>query len=123
MIELAWAAGFFDGEGNVGIGKRGRHWRKIVLTIAQTEPTTLHRFAAAVGFGKVRGPYARKNPLHRPVWYWSVEGPYRCEAVMSSLWPFLSDPKREQYAQALHVWQAYKASLTYTSLEEATNAG
>lgn len=57
--ELAWVAGFFDGEGYIGAsGVPGR--RTIEISIAQAStgelPTTLSRVARVMGVGSLRGP-------------------------------------------------------------------
>ena len=94
--ELAWAAGFFDGEGSIQLRKTG-----LQLYVGQTDPRPLERFAAAVGVGKVNGPYgpyARNGTPNtwKPMYAWQVGG-RKAEAVFALLQPFLSEPKREQY--------------------------
>ena len=91
----------------------GKRWKRIVVTVAQTEPTTLHRFAAAVGLGKVRGPYrVGSNPRWAQAWYWSVEGPERVGQVLDILWPYLSEPKRQQIEKCIDQWDEYQQSLS-----------
>jgi hypothetical protein len=63
--ELAWVAGFFDGEGYIGArGVPGR--RTIEISIAQASsgelPTTLSRVALVIGVGSLRGPRMLPNP-------------------------------------------------------------
>ena len=67
-LELAWAAGFFDGEGCVRWrtcketrNNRTREYGSFSLQIAQVHREPLDRFAAAVGAGKVYGPYQPKG--------------------------------------------------------------
>ena len=62
--ELAWAAGFFDGEGSVSYQRQcrkshSRAQRVISIDIFQTSGNqeVLERFQTAVGVGKVNGPY------------------------------------------------------------------
>ena len=52
--ELAWAAGFFDGEGCFCFSEAGQY---VCVSITQTEREPLDRFERAVGLGKVNGPY------------------------------------------------------------------
>lgn len=99
--ELAWAAGFFDGEGHVGYREQlgaGQSW---AVDIAQTEPNTLDRFHRAVGRGKIYGPYRHKNGRHNPYWRFTANGYERTQAIAGMLWAFLSEVKREQFAEAL----------------------
>jgi hypothetical protein len=104
QTEIAWAAGFFDGEGctsSRGTGSEGRWWY-INVQITQVERSTLDRFRAAVGVGTVRGPYTRKEKSDK------CHSHYRYDAhneeakrVIELLWPYLSDPKRAQHIAAL----------------------
>src|SRR5262245_61060169 len=53
--QLAWAAGFFDGEGCV-TSSDNRSARPM-LFITQHDPRVLRRFWKVIGQGKVYGPY------------------------------------------------------------------
>ena len=111
--ELSWAAGFFDGEGNFGSfiskandRKSGRK-RYIVAQIAQVDVRPLERFLRAVGLGSVHGPYIDKRPTHAPIYQWRYSGAIGCQQLTELLWPYLSEPKREQIEAA---WEKYHAS-------------
>lgn len=92
--ELAWAAGFVDGEGcftRSGVSKR--------LTINQIHPYVLQRFHRAVGgIGKVDGPWSHpsKGPNRKPIWVYSCSSLEHLQAVYAMLYEFLSPVKREQ---------------------------
>jgi hypothetical protein len=65
---VAWAAGFFDGEGNVSIDRRGL----VQLEVSQTVPEPLFALQEAFG-GHVRG----RDPgqaHHKEQWLWSIHG-------------------------------------------------
>lgn len=99
--ELAWAAGLFDGEGctRTAQGPR-RQYMKAWLTVSQNDRQVLDRFQAAVGVGKVYGPYAargRKNPQYQFV----VSDFPQVQAVVAMLWTWLSPVKRAQAKVAL----------------------
>lgn len=92
--ELAWAAGLFDGEGTATVcGGRGR----LALKMVDEEP--VRRFHAAVGRGKVYGPYRNDAATRRdgsprsPFFYWIAPGTVGADAA-AVLWPWLSSPKR-----------------------------
>lgn len=98
--ELAWAAGFFDGEGTVMW--RGRKRAELSLVVGQSDIRPLRRFQAAVGgLGTVRGPYFQKNPKHKPYWVFGVGSHKNTQAVVAMLWNWLSEPKREQALEAI----------------------
>ena len=94
--ELAWAAGFFDGEGTVLSRKRSK-WRELSLSVPQSETSTLRRFHAAVGgIGKLRGPYTTKikGRDFLPRYILHAYGLEDVQAILAMLWKWLSDPKK-----------------------------
>ena len=101
--ELAWAAGFFDGEGHVAsyIDREKYHGPYIRISITQTDTEVLDRFNKAVlGLGKVCGPYAEKNPNAKDKYILYVTSFEKVQAVMGLLWNFLSSIKRAQFKNA-----------------------
>lgn len=109
-LELAWAAGFFDGEGCISVRKekrlgkekrpgkgRGRDRVSLTVVINHCEPQPLERFFAAVGLGTIIGPITdNKRPNHQPYYRWCTHSTTVGLEVMEKLLPFLSDPKRNQ---------------------------
>lgn len=103
--ELAWAAGFFDGEGCF----RKHSGKYAQVTVNQIHPDPLERLRLALcGLGKVQGPYQPTGTrLHGEprslIWY------YRCtkwadvQAIYAMLYPFLGKVKREQGHSVLSV--------------------
>ena len=102
--QLAWAAGFFDGEGsihsansklkktypNVGITQVGAHGREL-----------LERFQNAVGgIGKIYGPY-KKTIAGNPRYQWETWGFEKSQAVIAMLWEFLGPVKRAKAKKIL----------------------
>lgn len=105
--ERAWAAGFFDGEGNTCFVSQGRN-RKLVVQVAQTDRRTLDRFRAAVGdLGTVYGPYDRKEANHSPVWRFDARSSVYSQQILALLWDYLSEVKREQATRAIQSWREY----------------
>jgi hypothetical protein len=99
-LELAWAAGFFDGEGTICTqGAKETTKRYLKIRVAHCEPQPLRRFADAVGLGNVTGPNAQKNPAWSPYYSWQLAGS-RAEQALERLRPFLSEPRLEQWARA-----------------------
>lgn len=90
QIELAWAAGLFDGEGNIG-KKTGTE--RIRLSVTQKERYVLDRFVIAVEEGKVGGPY---GPYSTSAHYRIQLSGTKALKVIDRLWPYLSEPKKEQ---------------------------
>jgi|SRR3989304_4224767 len=108
LLELAWAAGFFDGEGHTGAFKRKQGFWDLNLTVAQSRTEPLLRFSAAVhGMGRIYGPY-RYGGQRGPFWQWRATSFADAQAVFCLLWPFLSRPKREQ---GLKAFSSYRPDL------------
>jgi hypothetical protein len=110
MSELAWAAGFFDGEGYIGAvhvntqkGKYKGNWT-LQLSISQCDPYVLHRFREAVGgIGRITGPYSRKLPKRgNDRWVYRTNAS-QVEQVMDQIKPYLSPVKLAQLEKALEV--------------------
>jgi hypothetical protein len=101
--ELAWAAGFWDGEGSCGCyGKNDGRKRRasdtyLRASVNQNEREPLDRFLAVVGMGKIYGPYQRHEG--NPYWSYQLAGK-SAELLLGRLWPWLSGPKRRQYLAA-----------------------
>lgn len=94
-MELAWAAGFFDGEGCASV-HQGKYLR---MNVSQSDPRPLRRFAIVAGVGAVNGPYEQGGHGNKARYEWTVCGK-KAEVVADMLLPFLSEPKQEQIAKA-----------------------
>jgi|SRR5713101_3620263 len=113
-MERAWAAGFFDGEGSIGVGGRrlqpGAYYQpsmEIPQSSADGIPDSLLRFRDLVGAGSITGPHPPRNPWARlPSYRWELGGHQRVETVAGILWPFLGSVKRSQIEWALSLVHA-----------------
>lgn len=123
--ELAWAAGYFDGEGSTYVNRRkgvkhyGRENPSITtvttpcMSVCQVDRRTLDRFVSAIeSTRKIGGPYKPKTESSNPYFKWSLEGRPSVCATLTLLWPYLSDPKKEQ---ARRVWSELEKAKTKRS--------
>ena len=86
--ELAWCAGFFDGEGS-SVASSNR----INLSVSQKNPFLLYRFQKAIGgYG---GVYGSANGERRDEW--RVCNFEEVQFVMCQLWRWLGPFKKIQY--------------------------
>lgn len=98
-LELAWAAGFYDGEGGCYV-RKVRSYRALQLAVAQSDMQPLVRFQAAIGgFGWII-PLGPCRWAKRPRYKWYMYGRARIEAVTDMLWPYLCSAKRAQIISA-----------------------
>lgn len=112
--ELAWAAGFFDGEGSTIArtdGSRPRYHQLDVIVPQSGRdgvPDVLLRFQQAVlGLGTLDPP----NDVH--MHRWRNRGFEDAQATIALLWRFLSPVKRLQAASAMRAVAAQYASALY----------
>lgn len=88
---LAWAGGFFDGEGCFSICGEGLNAR-----ITHTDAALLRQFQSAVRFGKIYGPYKphRTSMGKKSQYVYTVSGFERVQALLATLWINLGSAKR-----------------------------
>lgn len=104
--ELAWAAGFFDGEGWIGVVNSGKNKTVLIQAqINQVDPQVLQRFAEAVRLGQVKGPKQPRNPNAQLQWRITFSG---SDAVLmiSRIWDYLSPVKLKQAQRAIDAWES-----------------
>ena len=101
--EIAWAAGFFDGEGHVKFRRKASAFQ---IQVGQKERETLERFQVAIGgFGRIN--FAPKTCLSDPnYWQLNISNQADVRAVYFCLLPYLSTPKRNQFLAAFEAWNA-----------------
>src|SRR5687768_1818337 len=102
--ELAWAAGFFDGEGHIRCDEDKKGRRYVQLSVAQVHTEVLEKFKRVVGdLGNIYGPYQYKNnPGNwQPRWKYSIGNFEGVQAIVGMLWKYLSPIKRRQAADSL----------------------
>ena len=121
-LELAWAAGLFDGEGHARFSlykKRG--YGQPQMTVSQCDREVLDRFKSAVGAGRIYGPYNRDGRGYnaRPMHTWTAGKFREIERVADLLWPYLSTPKRVQIKGMLDL---YAEQREQTMLKRGENA-
>lgn len=99
--EIAWAAGFFDGEGWSTARKQRSHLpRYFGVGVAQqgTPPLALLRFQDAIGCGNLQGPYRTKLGKDQYALEFYGKNAITC---LETLWPYLCAPKKHQAIVAL----------------------
>lgn len=106
--QLAWAAGFMDGEGHISARIDDGQIR---VFISQVHREPLDRFQKIVGVGRVSGPTVRPHPEWNDIYQYSATSFEDVQHIVASLWQFLSGPKRAQAADALLAWKRRPSRL------------
>lgn len=102
--ELAWAAGFFDGEGwaascRYGRGDRRRAQARVNQASSNGVPEALIRFRDALGgMGRIGGPYASNS---QDLFAWEIAARHDAELLHHLLLPWLGGVKLREIANAL----------------------
>ena len=102
--ELAWAAGFFDGDGWASqVRQAGRRTGQPMARINQAGmsgvPQVLIRFRDAVGVGRVGGPKTEKG--RQDLYWWVASSRGDVTRVGQLIGPWLSSQKRAQFRTAV----------------------
>jgi hypothetical protein len=109
--ELAWAAGFFDGEGSTIARSYASRplYRQLNVTVPQSGhdgvPLVLVRFQKVMsGMGRISGPEADSLYMLR---YGARE---EVRLVLALMWPYLGEVKRTQATRAIELVEQQYAS-------------
>jgi len=108
--ELAWSAGFFDGEGCTYLAHSGTsRTPSPQLEVTQIHPFVLERFRNSVGgIGKMRDRPDRPEKRKSRMWSFYVRNWRDTQSVLVLLWPYLSPIKRDQ---AKNIFAAYQIEV------------
>jgi hypothetical protein len=122
-IDIAWAAGLFDGEGSIGENHfDDRYGCKIILRVAMTHEAAIQRIASIFPYGSVRPRSARGVRLPYFAWCIANQGlvgyalikmrPHltvkAAESDLSLQYLGLYDPTREQSATFSRALRSHK---------------
>ena len=109
--ELAWAGGFFSGEGCISYTSTGKEpQRRVMLHVTNTHLPGLERFNAAVN-GLLRIYKAKPHKGTKQVWRLCGTSFEACQAVITMLWPWLTPEKQERTREVLsayHNWEGVR---------------
>lgn len=102
LLDQAWAAGVFEGEGTIYAHKsRSRSGRVGVygaITVEMTNEEVVRRLQEVTGEGVVRRALTR-GLGKKPKWSWRVSDRAGIEEVLDMFGPYLSLQRKEQVAR------------------------
>jgi hypothetical protein len=93
--DIAWAAGFLDGEGHFGARFRsgGRTSLGVELTASQTHKAPIDKLVEI--FGGAVHEVSKKTTTGRTTWQWTIASGKRLREVLPLLIPYLTTKKQE----------------------------
>lgn len=100
--ELAWAAGFFEGEGCASVKTRAGAGSLTygMLSVMSTDLDVLQRFAGILGFGSIHEAPPPKA-WHKDRWVWRSTRRAEIELFAVLVGPMLGPRRSEQLRRAL----------------------
>ena len=132
--ELAWAAGFFDGEGcsacyvrktKTTAGKISKSMH-LYIQVSQNDDETLKRFHKAIlylGFVVYRNHYSAmkvdgiKVPgLYTGGYVFNANRFEECQAIMTLLWKYLSSVKKAQWRESVYKYHQALSEQSSTKM-------
>lgn len=132
--ELAWAGGFYSGEGctQVAFSRKGtKDYVVVRVTTNNTHYPNLVKLQKAVGgLGKISGPIKKQKWHYKPCWNYMAQSFEEAQAIIAYLWEFLSDEKKQQAEDALLDYHQHrkdnpvkdtKRRVAHGTLSEYTN--
>jgi len=115
-IDLAWLAGFFDGEGTICISpQKISHHYALCISVASIDRWILEWFSLAFN-GKVNRQYRAKGNK-RELWFWRIVD-HQGEVALRTLLPYLK-LKKPQAELALEFREARSYHKGQNTVNEA----
>jgi hypothetical protein len=93
-IEIAWAAGIYEGEGSCITNHSDKGYASFVVSVNQKDPELLYRMREMFG-GSIKLCNRKFNGVIRPIYHWKICGD-RARAFIFTIYPFLTARRKEQ---------------------------
>lgn len=102
-LDIAWAAGLFEGEGSIYLDRSDQRRRggrvRLGMSLSTTDEDVARKFSGVAG-GSVFGPYTAKRST-KPYWTWHLRDQEAIHVLVNALWPYLGKRRRQQIDEAL----------------------
>ena len=95
--KIEWAAGIFEGEGNI---YRNDKRRIFVMSVKMKDEDIIKRFYSVVKFGRVKSRKI-KEPYNYPFWEWVLTRTNDILSLTSRLLPYMGMRRTEQIRKAI----------------------
>lgn len=107
-LEIAWAAGLFEGEGTISSKPQGQRGSGAQLRLGMNDRDVVERFRSIVGCG---GLYAHKpgTGSTKPNWTWYVYEAEKVSEILTAFLPYLGQRRSAKAIEALAVTANIKA--------------
>ena len=98
-LEIAWAAGLFEGEGCISHSTKNQPR----LYIGMTDKDIIERFVEIVDCGKIT-TRIRKDPKHKAQWIWQIQKASEVCRILTMFLPYLGQRRAYKALNALDIF-------------------
>jgi len=99
-IDIAWAAGLFEGEGCITVRMVGHKYPSWGITLVMTDEDVVRKFTEIIGCGNLRLEPSR-NPKRKPIWCWNTYNRIDVFNTLEMLLPYLGARRRSRAEECL----------------------
>jgi hypothetical protein len=114
--DIAWAAGFYEGEGHFGVKRNPYHYpTSLRLTIGQRTEEPILKFLSIAEVGKIRHRHLGEGHGGE-IWYYDAGKTVQALQVLALLWPWLSERRQLQATMAIDEFLSIPHRIDYTDV-------
>lgn len=101
-LNLAWAAGLFEGEGCITQAKRkDNKFEYRHLTLEMSDKDIVDKFQNILGCGSIRHRIRTDKPNSKPTWQWNLTNSVQISAILYAIYPWLGIRRRQKALEAI----------------------
>ena len=101
-LEIAWAAGLFEGEGCINYKHQGKRGSGGQLRLGMNDKDVVERFREIVGCGGLY-PHRPGTGSNVPCWTWYVYAAEKVTAILNAFMPYFGERRRAKALETLEV--------------------
>jgi hypothetical protein len=99
-VDIAWAAGLFEGEGSLSIARR-RERGYPLFRVSSNDKDVLERFAAIIGCGHVRTRQKPAKAQHKQQYEFTLTRQQQARDAFYAMYPWLGERRRTRGLEVL----------------------
>ncbi len=101
-LDVAWAAGLFEGEGCVSIPKHRPNQRR--LSMNMTDVDVMKKFVDVVGYGNLKGPNSPPSYKEhfKPFYCWQLSKGKEVLRILNLFLPYFGERRSEKAKEAIN---------------------
>jgi hypothetical protein len=97
LVNKAWAAGLFEGEGSFGLRRNGT----VLLSLSSTDKDVIERFRSVIGTGRISSQPPGRNGRRKRIWRVDVIQVAEVLRIIEILYPWLGTRRRARADEAI----------------------